>query len=133
MGEHLWFCDLVIEGEKIVHIPDITYEPYPSSHIQRKRFSSMDWSKCNLGYPIQSTKQMKKFFCLCPPSYYGDHCQYQSEHLIIQIQIDIAYPMDVTTVFRLIVYLFNEDNLIESYEETVYDLRKINLGEIVNE
>ena len=46
-------------------------------------------------------------------------------NLIVSLKIDMAYPMDVTTVFHLILYLFNEDNLIESYEETIYDLRKI--------
>ena len=138
MGEHLWFCDLAVESRMNPGRYPI-YEPYPQVDPKlksitpispRKCFLSIDTnsklSLCNLGYRIRSLKTKNTWYCLCPPSYYGDYCQYQAEYLIVSLGIYIAHPIDKSTVFRLILYLFSEDNRILSHEEIVHDLETIN-------
>ena len=80
-----------------------------------------DISLCNFGYPIKSSILNNKSYCLCPPSYYGDYCQYQSERLTVLLKIQTRYYMNPLTVFRLIIYLLNENNVILSYDEIIFN------------
>ena len=135
MGEHLWFCDLAFEGIYTSFKPNIIYETYPSHDenskstmaISKTRTFSLinsdsELSLCNGGYMVRSSIENNKWYCFCTPSHYGDNCQYQAEHLIVSLGIKIAYSMKTSTVFRLILYLFNEDNRIVSHDEIVYQL-----------
>ena len=139
--EHLWFCDLELEGQITPQTPEIAYEPYPpmdsttqfiptGKSDQRVMLMSKErkLSLCNLGHLVRSSTTNDQWYCFCPPSYYGEYCQYQSEHLLVALKIQIAYVMDKSTVFRLILYLVNENDRIISHEETVYDREKIDFG-----
>jgi hypothetical protein len=107
MREDLWFCDIGLESQYTPNIPSIIFEPYPSINqnsdppnqllLSEKQINS-DLYICNLGYPIKSMISNNKTYCLCPPSYYGDYCQYQSERLTVLFQIQTRYSMNPLSI-----------------------------------
>ena len=135
LKEQLWFCDLVKDISQHYLYP-ILYEQYPknvksiplenmiseTSILSERRTSSLTniWI-CNGGYPIQSLIFNDKFYCLCSPSFYGDYCQYQSERVTVLIKFQLQYDIDFLTVFRLIIYLLNENSVIISHDEILYN------------
>ncbi|CAF1426236.1 unnamed protein product [Didymodactylos carnosus] len=63
---------------------------------------------CNRGILIE-THNISDFKCFCPPTYYGDRCQYQSERLTLYMQIQTSSSsFNRSSVFRFIIYLFND-------------------------
>ena len=122
MKEQLWFCDLETIKSPTNQWP-VQYDEFPQYANQMTQLfvknNDNKWL-CNFGFRIRSSIIDNKFYCLCPPTYYGEFCQFQSEHLIVILKIKVAYPIDKLTVFRLIIYLFNADDFILSYEEIIY-------------
>ncbi|CAF1449836.1 unnamed protein product [Rotaria sordida] len=47
------------------------------------RASFFEQRQCNLGIPVslRVTNNASLLYCLCPPSYYGDICQYQNQRI----------------------------------------------------
>ncbi|CAF1399531.1 unnamed protein product [Adineta steineri] len=59
--------------------------------------------------------------CFCPPSYYGDDCQYQNQR--ISLAIKFRAPSDSwRTQFAIIISLIDDDDdrVIHSYEQITY-------------
>ena len=83
-----------------------------------KLFSSDNPWSCNGGYPIES---LNGFVCLCSPSFYGENCQYQSERLTLLMKIQLQYDIHLNRVFRVMIYLLNENNLVISHDEIIYN------------
>lgn len=92
--------------------------PVQRSSIQLTRniFSSKEndiiseWY-CNRGF-ILLNRSLEKV-CLCPPSYYGARCEYQSERLLVTLRIDIPislsrYRNDESTVRLAACLMFNQ-------------------------
>ncbi|CAF1223530.1 unnamed protein product [Adineta ricciae] len=59
--------------------------------------------------------------CLCPPSYYGDRCQYQNERLSLSIRFH-ASALARQSPFMILVSLMDNTNrrTIQSYEQFTY-------------
>jgi hypothetical protein len=76
--------------------------------------------RCNRGIPVQIRRKnnTNKNSCLCPPSYYGDECQYQNERVSLTLQIRVIN--DWRIVFTLIITLIDSERNIESYEQIEY-------------
>ncbi|CAF4029208.1 unnamed protein product, partial [Rotaria sordida] len=150
MNEHIWFCDL--STVRFVHADEtsMSFERYPpkcqiieSNSIKNldskqllkssKRSSPFKMtissivSLCNYGYPVRSSVLNNSFFCFCPPSYYGDYCQYQSERLTVKLLVQPRYYMNPLTVFRLFIYLLDENNRIQSHDEFIYNHKGYNI------
>ncbi|CAF1580370.1 unnamed protein product [Adineta ricciae] len=125
--EHFWFCDLEMENQVCEDQLMTLIPAYPKITRKMKLISfenpdlDNDLWLCNQGYPIQSFTSNKKFYCLCSPSYYGDYCQYQSERLTVYIEAHIAHYFNPLTVFRLIIYLLNENHTIISHDEMIFN------------
>ena len=57
--------------------------------------------------------------CLCPPSYYGDRCQYQNQRVSVTLQVRVS--SDWQTLFAIILLLIDDDEqLINSYDQIQY-------------
>ncbi|UJR34832.1 hypothetical protein I4U23_027613 [Adineta vaga] len=59
--------------------------------------------------------------CFCPPSYYGNQCQYQNERLSLSIRFHISVQLK-QTLFIIFILLIDNANqrMIHSYEQFTY-------------
>ncbi|CAF1495695.1 unnamed protein product [Adineta ricciae] len=86
---------------------------------------SKDKNYCNRGLPLRvvlnSQTNVTRQSCLCPPSYYGDYCQYQSQRVSITMNIT-APARSRQTLFVLVVLLLDDTSqrLAHSYEQLSY-------------
>ncbi|CAF2027459.1 unnamed protein product [Rotaria magnacalcarata] len=74
---------------------------------------------CNRGIVIRMSKS-RQLRCLCPPSYYGHQCEYQSQRVSLTLQFQQEIQRIVSNVFRFIIMLIDGDNRIHSYEKIMY-------------
>ena len=66
-------------------------------------------------------KNLTNTTCLCPPSYYGDICQYQNQRISFTVQFSV-YPDSQRTPFTIIVFLIDDSDqrTIHSFEQFTY-------------
>jgi hypothetical protein len=59
--------------------------------------------------------------CLCPPSYYGDICQYQNQRISLGIEFR-SLSDSYQTPFAIVISLIddNEERMVHSYERITY-------------
>ncbi|CAF1245091.1 unnamed protein product [Didymodactylos carnosus] len=84
------------------------FRPIRSVAVQNKL-----GSYCNRGIGVRSLKVKdghRRVVCLCPPSHYGKACQFQNKRLTVLIQIIGTFNRHL--IFRLLVRLFDETNLV---------------------
>ncbi|CAF4097641.1 unnamed protein product [Rotaria sp. Silwood2] len=80
---------------------------------------------CNRGIQlivwIDEKKKLSRTTCICPPSYYGDHCQYQNQRVSLTIQCQTLSD-SWSTLFTIIISLIDhsEQRIIHSYEQLTY-------------
>ncbi|CAF1356637.1 unnamed protein product [Adineta steineri] len=106
--------------DKIKSQPKPTYE-FPSfiepviHHNQR----------CHRGLPLRiwlnQEKNLTTISCLCPPSFYGDKCQYQNQRISLTMKFQ-AYSDSRRTIFALVITLIDDSNerIIHSYQQLTY-------------
>jgi hypothetical protein len=70
---------------------------------------------CNQGIPIRIQMDINRseLFCLCPPSYYGIKCQYQSQRVSLTLQIRVS--SDWRNIFIFLTILIDNEGNIQSY------------------
>ena len=74
---------------------------------------------CMRGVLIYTRKNLS-MTCLCPPSYYGNRCQYQSQRVSLTIQLTQICNSLCTGIYAMIVSLIDEDHIIHDYEQFTY-------------
>ncbi|CAF3844737.1 unnamed protein product [Adineta steineri] len=75
---------------------------------------------CNRGILILFGINERKT-CLCPPSYYGSQCQWQSQRISLTIQFISPRTTFISSIFQVIIMLINEQNeIIGNHEEIVF-------------
>jgi hypothetical protein len=77
--------------------------------------------RCHRGLVMQvrlnNEKNLTKDVCLCPPTYYGDTCQYQNQRVSLTMNIS-ASSDSWSTLFTIVVSLIDEDErTVSSYEQ----------------
>ena len=89
-------------------------------HVFTSESDDSDWLwHCNHGLSVRHWLGDKNITekCFCPPSYYGDRCQYQNQRVSFTAQLK---TISQTTVYNVIVSLINENKdyqQIESYHQ----------------
>ena len=71
---------------------------------------------------LDKEKNLTTNICLCPPSYYGDYCQYQNQRISLTLQFRITSD-SVKIPFIIIVSLIDDDSnerIIHSNEQFTY-------------
>ncbi|CAF3449537.1 unnamed protein product, partial [Rotaria sp. Silwood2] len=85
---------------------------------------------CHRGLGIWFLDTVRQRKCLCPPSYYGDRCQYQNQRVSLTLYIDSQN--NYRSIYSVVVMLVGEDGMIESFDQIFYipmhhcDMRKFN-------
>ncbi|CAF3088932.1 unnamed protein product [Rotaria sp. Silwood2] len=73
---------------------------------------------CNRGILIY-VGQNESEQCLCPPSYYGDRCQYQNQRVSLTLRLRNE-NLEKINVIAIIVTLVDDTDFIHSYEQFTY-------------
>ncbi|UJR19055.1 hypothetical protein I4U23_022186 [Adineta vaga] len=74
---------------------------------------------CNRGILIYKGRE-KIQRCLCPPSYYGNRCQFQSQRVSLTLQFSKECAPNCRGIYSIIVTLIDNDNIIHSYDQFIY-------------
>lgn len=62
----------------------------------------------------------KAEYCFCPPSYYGDRCQFQSQRVSLTIQFRKECAPVCRGIYAIVVMLVDSDNQIHSHDRFTY-------------
>ena len=60
--------------------------------------------------------------CFCPPQYYGSHCEYRADRLLLLLHLNLSksiytHQTDPSIVIKLLViFLFDDDKVLMSHE-----------------
>ena len=143
LREHFWFCDLIVRDRAYSRQYSFSIELYPLIDQKTKRSYSLmshtekastatssDKDKwiCHQGYPLEMRELGGTIRCLCPSPYYGNYCQYQSDRITVFLKIQHLYYISPTTVFRLLLFLLDDQQRVISHEELVYHHRLVSSG-----
>ncbi|CAF1198072.1 unnamed protein product, partial [Didymodactylos carnosus] len=73
---------------------------------------------CNRGILIlfENNKTIK---CLCPPSYFGDRCQWQNQRISLTLQLIYRSTTFFMPVYQVIIMIIDEQRQITSYHEQI--------------
>ncbi|CAF1130475.1 unnamed protein product [Adineta steineri] len=81
--------------------------------------------RCHRGLPLRiwlnQEKNLTNITCLCPPSFYGNICQYQNQRVSLTMRFQ-AYSDSRRTLFALVITLIDDSDkrIIHSYEQLTY-------------
>ncbi|CAF1048431.1 unnamed protein product, partial [Didymodactylos carnosus] len=138
-GEDEWFCDIT-EKHVLREFSLVGINQYPGTHkssrdlVKKKdliitpkhrsvqgQYNNKDLWLCYRGIFLESKNLPSRIKCLCPPSYYGERCQYQSRRitLFLQVQTLNTFKSD-SHLSKLVCYLFNTNNAVVSSEEIIH-------------
>jgi hypothetical protein len=81
--------------------------------------------RCHRGLPLRvwlnTVKNLTTAVCLCPPSFYGDMCQYQNQRVSLTLQFR-TFSDSRRTLFAVIISLIDDshERIIHSYQQFAY-------------
>ncbi|CAF3545057.1 unnamed protein product [Rotaria socialis] len=108
------------ETNTISEIIQLKQEKYHiKKHISSEKISySLSWY-CNRGLTLRlrSEYENNERICMCPPSYYGDLCQYQNERVSLTLDLVRA---ERRNVYVIVIMLIDEEENINSYNQYEY-------------
>ncbi len=74
---------------------------------------------CNRGIFVYIGKE-KLEHCLCPPSYYGNHCQFQSQRVSLTMKFSKECFSNCFGIYAIVVILVDQNQIIHSYEQFTF-------------
>ncbi|CAF3712463.1 unnamed protein product [Adineta steineri] len=81
--------------------------------------------RCHRGLAVHvwldSEKNVSDIACLCPPSFYGNMCQYQNQRVAVTMQCRV-FSDSLRTLFSIVISLIDNSNerIIHSYHQFTY-------------
>ncbi|UJR19567.1 hypothetical protein I4U23_022697 [Adineta vaga] len=127
-SEHckLWPCNSpYVHCDKIWDCPNGFDELNCSytNYEEKKKYAPMNISQtwfCHRGILVLSGNNQTKT-CLCPPSYFGSQCQWQSQRISLTLQIILPRATFISASFQIIIMLINEqDEIVGNHEEILF-------------
>jgi hypothetical protein len=100
-------------------------KPKPTAMTSRSLMKKQSEQHCQRGVPLRVwldiANNLSTTTCLCPPSYYGDQCQYQNERVSLTMQLN-AIASAQRTLFILVISLIDDsyERIIHSYQQMTY-------------
>ncbi|UJR07074.1 hypothetical protein I4U23_011362 [Adineta vaga] len=74
---------------------------------------------------LNKENNLTKLVCFCPPSFYGNLCQYQHQRISITIQFLVSSDSIEIPIIVIISLIDDTDQrMIHSYEQITYLLKK---------
>ncbi|CAF3051659.1 unnamed protein product [Rotaria sp. Silwood2] len=113
------------ELNKLIEHQSKTMTKPTSSILSVNKIVHLSEIQCHRGFDLRlwlnNRKNITRTLCLCPPSFYGDICQYQNQRVSLTIQFR-ALSDSYSIVFAIIVTLIDdsEQRTIHSYEKLTY-------------
>ncbi|CAF1287381.1 unnamed protein product, partial [Didymodactylos carnosus] len=85
----------------------------PSDHqaIAKARESPVLFFYCNRGLYLRAAES-SKLYCFCPPTFYGDRCQFSSRRVAIQLRFDRRHRLDLPIILNVLISLILNDSVI---------------------
>ena len=86
------------------------------------QITNKDPPRCQRGLDLHVwTSNFTENTCLCPPSFYGDQCQYQNQRISLAIKFR-APGSSWQTLFAIVISLIDDSNerIIHSYEQLTF-------------
>ncbi|CAF0969766.1 unnamed protein product [Adineta ricciae] len=100
------------------HIHTITIDRY-------RPIALLDQARCNRGLDLRvwlnKSANLYTSICLCPPSYYGNQCQFQNQRISLAIRFHVPAQAR-QTLFAILVMLIDDSpqRTIHSFEQFTY-------------
>ena len=92
------------------------------SFVKRNAVADSDASiasfKCNRGVAV--SHHTNRIICFCPPSYYGDYCEYHSDRLTSHVHLNVSnssyapITIDQNMTIKVLVLLMHENQIIHN-------------------
>ncbi|CAF4970062.1 unnamed protein product [Rotaria sp. Silwood1] len=95
------------------------------SNLPRMEMPHQHELRCHRGFDLRiwlnNEKNLTTNACLCPPSFYGNMCQYQNQRVSLTIKFQVVSD-SWSTLFAIIISLIDdsEERTIHSYEQFTY-------------
>ena len=127
-----FFCARPFDTDKSLMVPFSVGSPIDSidHSIERQTnaiilSSSTDQQRCHRGLPLRVWLHFNEtsthIACLCPPSFYGNRCQYQNQRVSLTLKFQ-AFSNSRRTLFAVLVTLIDGTNerIIHSHQQLTY-------------
>ncbi|CAF0926998.1 unnamed protein product [Rotaria sp. Silwood1] len=95
------------------------------SNLPRMEMPHQHELRCHRGFDLRiwlnNEKNLTTNACLCPPSFYGNMCQYQNQRVSLTVKFQVVSD-SWSTLFAIIISLIDdsEERIIHSYEQFTY-------------
>lgn len=94
---------------------------HPMKDTKRTNENILEYGwRYNRGLPIRIRKSVNisRLYCICPPAYYGNKCQYQNQRISLTIQIRVS--SDWHSVFLVLITLIDNERNIQLHDYLEY-------------
>ena len=106
---------IAFKFESLLDRPEQSSRLLTTNPISVQNVMDLDHPMCNRGLAVLIRQALS---CLCPPSYYGDRCQYQNQRVSVTLQmVALSNWRDVWTV---LIVLIDEERTIEASDRVDY-------------
>ncbi|CAF2726603.1 unnamed protein product [Rotaria sp. Silwood2] len=101
----------------------VTKSVFSSASIMQK--SHQYQPRCHRGFDLRvwlnNEKNLTTNTCLCPPSFYGDQCQYQNQRVSLTVKFQ-AFSDSWSILFAMMISLIDDsdERIIYSHEQITY-------------